>query len=278
MNGVASLVMGVAGSGKTTLLRERFLALASAGTPVERIAVVVPSAARAGALRSALEDALPGGYEELAVFEPVGLACRLLGVTADELLAPGDRLAMLLERVDELPLEHHDIGGSLGALVGGFIARVDALKAELVSAEDFAAWAASRSGPGADAEREFAAAYSLHERLLAEAAARDAGDAVSAALRAVPGRSRFEFVLADDVHGLSTAAARLVRAVGGGGLSATADPVGGALPAFGELEVVRLGPSRRCPGAVMRAAAAAAAAGAAAAAETAAAAAQPGST
>ena len=45
---------------------------------------------------------------------------------------------MLLERIDELSLEHHDFGGSANALLAGFIRRIDRLKAELIGAEEYA--------------------------------------------------------------------------------------------------------------------------------------------
>ena len=38
------------------------------------------------------------------------------------MLGAGDRLAMLLERIDELSLERHDFGGSANALLGGSFA------------------------------------------------------------------------------------------------------------------------------------------------------------
>ena len=51
----------------------------------------------------------------------------------------------------------------------------------------------------------------MHERMLAEAGARDAGDLIRDALRVVrdrrPSRSRFEHVLVDDAHELDLAAA-----------------------------------------------------------------------
>ena len=48
---------------------------------------------------------------------------------------------MLAERIDELSLAHHDFGGNAGALLGGFIRRIDRLKAELIGAEQYARWA-----------------------------------------------------------------------------------------------------------------------------------------
>jgi hypothetical protein len=57
---------------------------------------------------------------------------------------------MLIERVDELSLARHDIGGSLNGLLAGFVRRIDRLKAELIGAEDYARWAAAFEAAGAD--------------------------------------------------------------------------------------------------------------------------------
>src|SRR5690242_21493450 len=48
-------------------------------------------------------------------------------------------------RIDELALEHHDFAGSANALIGGFVRRIDRLKSELVSADDYTAWASGLS-------------------------------------------------------------------------------------------------------------------------------------
>jgi DNA helicase-2/ATP-dependent DNA helicase PcrA len=121
-------------------------------------------------------------------------------------LSAGDRLAMLVERIDELPLQHHDFGGSANTLLGGFVRRIDRLKAELISAEDYATWAAGLPEFGEEAsqvalEREFAAIYRVHERMLADAQARDNGDLVRDALRLVSNQpgigARFEQLLLD---------------------------------------------------------------------------------
>src|SRR6202030_1544521 len=83
----------------------------------------------------------------------------------DSMLDAGERFAMLLERLDELSLERHDLGGSATALWVGFARRIDRLKAHLIGAEDYASWAAelgaSNGGEPADAalEREFAEVY-----------------------------------------------------------------------------------------------------------------------
>ena len=136
-----------------------------AGDRAARIAVVAPSRGRAEALRDRLETELSRGYEELALGTPVDLAAAVIDRTGTgsgvaeslmALLAPGDRLAMLMERIDQLELSHHDFAGSPVALLGGFVRRIDRLKAELIGAEEFAGWAAELRGPDGHLEREFA--------------------------------------------------------------------------------------------------------------------------
>jgi DNA helicase-2/ATP-dependent DNA helicase PcrA len=216
-------------------------------------------------MRARLEASLARGYEELAVFTPTELAARLLG--GADALGAGDRLAMLLDRIDELSVRHHDFGGSATALLGGFVRRIDRLKLELISCERYARWAASLnelSDPGAAAlEREFAEVYRTHERMLAEIGARDTGDLVRDALRLVSEQPRlalrFDHLLVDDAQELDLGAARLVQAVAGDRLSVAgnADMAARRFRAAGaarmrsfegpETTVVRLGENRRCP-------------------------------
>jgi DNA helicase II / ATP-dependent DNA helicase PcrA len=279
------VVLGPAGTGKTLVVERRFLWLVEQGCRPERIAVVAPTAGRADAIRARLEGALAQGYEELVVVAPLQLAAAVLSSPLpavsgsdplDSMLDGGERLAMLLERIDELPLERHDFGGSATALLGGFIRRIDRLKAELIGAEDYWSWASglgeSGDDPGEAAlELEFAEVYRAHERMLADAGAVDAGDMLCAALRAAREQPaavrRFSEVLVDDAQELDLAAASLVRALGGAGLTVAGDPSGavrrfrgaGAMRMEGfcgspGARVVRLERSMRCPGAVMAAA------------------------
>src|SRR5207302_1351136 len=74
------------------------------------------------------------------------------------------------------------------ALLAPFIRRIDRLKANLIGAEDYAAWAeglqASATDPAeALLELEFAEVYRSHERMLAEAGVADRGDVIGEALR-----------------------------------------------------------------------------------------------
>ncbi len=276
------VVLGAAGTGKTSLIAARFERLAAGGLAPERIVLITPTAARADALRVRLEARIERGYEQLLVLTPSELSARLLEGSGaadalDPALAAGERVAMLIERIDELSLRHHDFGGRPTALLGRFVRKIDRLKAELIDAEQYAAWAATLDERGDDeghagSEREFADVYRAHERMLAELGARDDGDLVRAALRLVGERPAvrrwIEQLLIDDAQELDLATARLAGALAPPGLTVAGDP-DGALRRFrgagaermrgfaaGAGRVVRLERSRRCSARVARAASA----------------------
>ncbi len=266
------VVLGGPGTGKTFCLERRFHWLVERGCEPERIAVVCPAEAGANALRERLELSLERAYDELIVATPVELAAMLLD--GAEAVGAGDRLALLIERIGELSLRHHDFGGNPTALIGGIVRRIDRCKAELIHADEYSSWAASLPDDGSAEvalEREFADLYATHDRLLAETGMRDAGDLIRDAVRRVAGaggRRRFEHVLVDDGQELGLGAARLVSALGGAGLTVAADPVhslrrfraAGAerVHSYEELpgaSVVRLDEEHRCPPTVAHAAA-----------------------
>jgi DNA helicase-2/ATP-dependent DNA helicase PcrA len=262
------LVKGAAGTGKTTVIQERFLRLVALGTRPERIAVVTPSAGRADAVRSRLEARLVDGYEQLFVVTPVELAALVVGPAGsefdvlDSVLSPGERFAMLLERIDELSLQRHDFAGSANALLTGFVRRIDRLKAYSVGVEEFHRWVDGVDQVGvepADAalEREFAEVYRAHERMLRAAGVSDVGnlirDALGLADRQAGASRRFDHVLVDDTDLLEPAAAALVRRIGGPNLTLTCDPARSTI-SWSADSTVSLGPSFRCSDRVLAAA------------------------
>ncbi|HEY3729037.1 MAG TPA: ATP-dependent DNA helicase [Solirubrobacteraceae bacterium] len=278
--GSALLVRGGAGTGKTRVVQTRFRWLVAQGTAPERIAVLVPSRARAAALAACLEVALEFGYEELFVLTPAelaGLILRSAGGAIDPLasvLTAGDRLAMLVERIDELSLQHHDFGGRPNTLLGGFVRKIDRLKAELVGPDEYLSWASSLDDTAqASLEREFAEIYRTHERMLAETGARDAGnlivDALSLTRKQPAVAQRFEHLLIDDAQELDLAPAQLAREIGARGMTVAGDP-GAALRRFrgagaarlhsfqvSQTRVIELEHGVRCPARVWHAASAA---------------------
>ena len=287
------LVLGGAGSGKTTVLARRFAWLvAHEHAAPESILVLTPSAAGASALRRAVEDTLDRPYEELAIHTVRELCARLLRdetaeAGVDPFFAPvtrADRLALLLDRIDDLHLRSHDIGGRPAVLLADVIDRIDRCKDGLITAADYAAWAGALPA-GDDAERaragrevEFAQLYLDHDRLLAEVGALDAGELVLRAVALLRGRphvrtrvaERLRHVLVDEYADLGFAAALLVELLGAGHeqLTVCADDDGAAHrmraaaaknvrdfeQAHPDAQVVRLEVSQRCPQPVLDAA------------------------
>jgi DNA helicase II / ATP-dependent DNA helicase PcrA len=191
------LVVAGPGTGKTRTLTERFAWLVEQGTPAECILALTFSDPAAAAMRAKLETLLDAPYEELNVLTFHSFCVKLLQDEALEAgvdpffspVTPADRLALLLDRIDELSLRHHEIRGNPAPLLGSFVSRIDRLKQEMVSAEDVLAWA-ERLPADSDAERasacrerEFAGLYRDHDRLLDERGALDYGDLIVRAFR-----------------------------------------------------------------------------------------------
>jgi len=222
------LVLGVAGSGKTRTLGHRHAWLAQeGGIPPECVLALTHSAAAVDGLRAQVEQQLAGGFAELHVHTVHGFCARLLRDEADEAgidpfvvtVSPADRLAMLLERVDELTLRLHDFRGNPATMLAGVLKRIDRLKEARVTASEIAAWAGGlpTGDERADREREFAQVYLAHDRMLREQGALDPGDLVLSALTLIERphvrarvAARYRHVLVDDVHDLAYAPLRLV--------------------------------------------------------------------
>src|ERR687891_515751 len=191
------LVVGGPGSGKTRTLTERYAWLVEEGVPAECVLALTFSDPAAAAMRARLEDLLDAPYEELNVLTFHSFCVKLLQDEALEAgvapffspVTPADRLALLLDRIDELSLRHHEIRGNPAPLLGSFVSRIDRLKEEMVTAEEVRAWA-ERLPMDTDAarahncrEREFARLYRDHDRLLEERGALDFGDLVLRSFR-----------------------------------------------------------------------------------------------
>src|ERR1700760_741193 len=115
------LVLGAAGTGKSELLARRLADLAAAGaTPPDRGLTIGARRATARRLRDRCEALLDGPYEELWVgcWDEIGE--RLLREHSEaagldpffDVLGPAERLAVLLDPFDSMPMRRTEIRGT----------------------------------------------------------------------------------------------------------------------------------------------------------------------
>jgi DNA helicase II / ATP-dependent DNA helicase PcrA len=186
------LVLGAAGTGKSELLARRLADLAAGGTAPDRTLIFGARRSTARRLRDHCEALLDAPYEELWVGSWDELGERLLREHSEaagldpffDVLGRAERLAVLLDRFDSLPLRRHEIRGNPAGLLARLLARIDTLKAERVGATSLAERAALQGEEArtdaehetARREAEFAELYATHDRILAETGSLDRGD------------------------------------------------------------------------------------------------------
>jgi DNA helicase-2/ATP-dependent DNA helicase PcrA len=231
------LVLGAAGTGKTELLAQRLARLAGDGAGPEQVLVLTATRATARRLRDRVESLLPGPYEELWIGDWDAIGERLLREHAEgagldpffDVLGPAERLAMLLERLEELPLRRHEIRGNPAGLLARLLARIDQLKAEAVGPTKIEERARERELTASEAaekeaarrELEFAELFSAHDRILAASSSIDRGDVFLALdclfaerpdLRLQIAR-RFRFTMVDELEDSTPAQRALLAAL-----------------------------------------------------------------
>ena len=231
------LVRGSAGSGRTEALVRRFADLVADGVRAERVLMVCRTRAGAAVLRERVETQLAQAHEELWIGTFYEVAERILrGYPTEAGLDPffttvtaADRLAILLDRVEELPLRRHEIRGNPAGLLARLLRRIDVLKLECVTPEALRDWAAARDrGARRPAERErarreieFAELYARHDRMVADAGSLDEGDLVLEAARLIAARAdvaeeftgRLDHVMVDELEEAAPAHMRLIGSV-----------------------------------------------------------------
>src|SRR5436305_1459071 len=192
--GGPALVIGGAGTGKTRTLCERFASLVREGTGPDAVLLLTRSGGLSARMRSSIEASIETPFEELWLEHFQGFCTRLLRAEAveagvDPLFAPftrADRLAPMLDRIDELTLRRHEIRGNPAPLLAAFLARIDRLKLEMVRPAEYRAHAERLADEAYDdaaraharRELEFAELYADHETLLRACGALDSGDLV----------------------------------------------------------------------------------------------------
>ncbi len=230
------LVRGAAGSGKSAALAARVTELAAIAGP-EQVLVVTRSRAGAAALQARIEESLDDAYEELWVGTYESIAERLLrehSVEAGldpffETVSAADRLALLLDRLDDLPLRRQEIRGDPGGLLARLLQRIDVVKAEAVTPAALRNWAVERERESTDStareharrEIEFADLYAQHERALRESGSLDTDDVVIELTRLAAERAdvrerlgeRFPHLVADELEEAGVAHRDLIFAL-----------------------------------------------------------------
>jgi len=205
-------VIGTTGTGKSTVLVQRFARLVADGLPPEQILLVCAHRVIAQQQRTRVEALLDRPFEELWIGTWPEICERLLrehAVAAGldpffEVLGRGERLAVLLDRIDELPLRHHDIRGNPAGLLARLLEQVDELKAG--------------SEPPEPELAEFCAA---HDRILADSCNLDQGDVFLLLNRLLDERpdvraqiaSRFAHVMIDEYEDANAAQRAILTAL-----------------------------------------------------------------
>jgi DNA helicase-2/ATP-dependent DNA helicase PcrA len=130
------LVRGEAGTGKSEALARRLVRL-SGECDAERLLLVASTRAGGQRLCARVEALLDGSHGELWIGTWEGIGERLLREHSDaagldpffDVLGPAERLALLLDRLDELPLRRHEIRGNPAGLLANLLQQIDAVKA-----------------------------------------------------------------------------------------------------------------------------------------------------
>ncbi|HEU5105087.1 MAG TPA: ATP-dependent DNA helicase [Solirubrobacterales bacterium] len=233
------LIVGPAGTGKTELLAHRLAHLVAAGSRPESILTIAARQATAARLRERCEALLEGSFAELWIGSWDAIGERLLREFPEEagldpffdVLGRAERLAMLLDRLDRLPLRRHEIRGNPAGLLARLLARIDRLKADRVGPTTLSERAQARAAAATDeAEREaarreleFAELYGQHDRILSESGSLDRGDvflALDCLLVERPDvrrqvAERFPYLMVDEVEEATAAQLALLGTLSG---------------------------------------------------------------
>jgi superfamily I DNA/RNA helicase/RecB family exonuclease len=204
------LLVGEAGTGKTEVLARRVEDLASGGVEPERVLLLASNPATAQRLRERIEQLLDRPLEELWIgtWETLGERILREHSTAAGLdpffavLGPAERLALLLDRLDDLPLRRQQIRGNPSGLLARLIRQIDEVK---VGSEP--------------PEPELAELVAAHDRILASACNLDRGDVFLTLNRLLEERTdvraqiatKFEYLMVDELED-TTSAQRAVLA------------------------------------------------------------------
>ncbi len=206
------LLTGEAGTGKTEVLARRFESLVADGTAPDRILLLTSTRATAQRLRERIEQLLDRPLEELWIGTWEQLCERILREHSSaagldpffDVLGPAERLAMLLDRLDELPLRNQQIRGNPAGLLTSLLEKVDEVKA------------------GSDPpDPELAELIAAHDRILAGTCSLDRGDVYLTLNRLFDERAdvraatahRFEYLMVDELEDTTSAQRAILAAL-----------------------------------------------------------------
>jgi DNA helicase-2/ATP-dependent DNA helicase PcrA len=229
------LVLAGAGSGKTRVITRRIAWLASQGVQPEEVLALTFSTKAAEEMRARAEELLEQPYEELRCSTFHAFCARLLQEEAVDAgidpffqpVTPADRLALLTDRIDELTLRHHVVWGNQASMIAKLLDRIDRLKDEMVTAEDYLRFAEALESSEqnendrerVERELEFARFYAYHDSVVEGAGGLDFGELILRAHRVVEELpavrrrvcERFRHVLVDEYQDTNFAQGELLR-------------------------------------------------------------------
>ena len=207
------LLLGESGTGKSEALARRLARLVeNREAAPDRVLLIASTRPGAERLRARVESLLEDPYGELWIGTWDAIGERLLREHSDaagldpffDVLGPAERLAMLLDHVDELPLRRHEIRGNPAGLLARLLGRIDAVKA------------------GAHApDPELTDLVAAHDRIIAAACNLDRGDVFLTLNRLHAEREdvraalaeRFTHVMVDELEDTTVAQRALLAAL-----------------------------------------------------------------
>ncbi|MEQ9336517.1 MAG: ATP-dependent DNA helicase, partial [Miltoncostaeaceae bacterium] len=238
--GGPALVLAGAGAGKTRVLCERLAWLVAGGAAPAEVLALTFSREAAIELRQRAEERIGTAHATLRVSTFHAFAQDLVrihgverGLVSERRVATAeDRSLMLLDRLAELDLRHHDLRGDAPALVARLIGRIDACRDQLVTPEQFLGWSAAAvreaRTPSAEQyarrDQEFARVLAAHDGWLDEAGLEDFGLSIVRAIdllrthpdRLTAVRAETRHLLVDEFQDTNHAQSVLLHLVGEG--------------------------------------------------------------
>ncbi len=206
------LLIGEAGTGKTEVLARRLQSLVEEGAGPDRVLLLAANAATAQRLRERVEQLLDRPLEELWIGTWDELGERLLREHSTAagldpffgILGPAERLALLLDRIDQLPLRRQQIRGNPSGLLARLIQQIDELKV-------------GSSSP----DPELAEFVAAHDRILADTCSLDQADVFLTLNKLLDERPdvratialRFTYVMVDELEDTTPAQRAILAAL-----------------------------------------------------------------